>query len=110
MFEASVTVMTESYAHKLQGNRTQAILYLNPGQLTLDGLKSEALDAFGLFDISHGDDDSTSMVDSGATPAVATAPTPTRTTEEWKHDLMGVFSLSVRQSQEEGSLPAFYRL
>ena len=80
MLQASVALMTESYAHKIQGNRTQAIMYLSPHLLTLDHVKSEALDAFGLFDISHGDGNSTDCIFA----------------EERKSDLRELFTLSVR--------------
>jgi len=48
--------------------------------MTLEGLKGEALDSFGLFDVSLGDG---SMVDESPS-------------EERKCDLKGMFTLSVR--------------
>ena len=54
----NVAICTESFAHKLLGNKSQTQLYLplqSSTRWTLEGLKGEALDAFGLFDVSLGD-------------------------------------------------------
>ena len=63
--------------------------------MTLEGLKSEALDAFGLFDVSIGDG---TMIDDSPS-------------EERKCDLKSMFTLSLRISnQDAGQLPSFIRL
>ena len=63
MFQANVAISTQNFAHKVQGNRTQKTFQLprHASRLSLELLKNEALDAFGLFDASLGD----SMSDGG---------------------------------------------
>ena len=51
----TVLINSQNFAHKILGNRKQASLYVRH-QITLDLLKTEALDAFGLFDGSYGDE------------------------------------------------------
>lgn len=53
--EVNVAINTDTLAHKIAGGRTQIAIYLPVGasaRWTLESLKVEALDAFGLLDIS----------------------------------------------------------
>lgn len=56
-FQVNIAISTQNFAHKVQGNRTQTTFHLprQASRLSLELLKNEALDAFGLFDVSLGD-------------------------------------------------------
>ena len=50
----SVVINSQSFAHKVLGNRRSMSLFVQHN-LSLETLKTECLDAFGLFDTSLSD-------------------------------------------------------
>ena len=53
-----VLINSQNFAHKILGNQKQVQLFIRQ-KITLDLLKTEALDAFGLFDASYGEETET---------------------------------------------------
>ena len=58
--QVNLVISTDTLAHKIAGGRTQTVMYLPIGasaRWALESLKAEALDAFGLLDVSIDDEE-----------------------------------------------------
>ena len=53
-----VLINSQNFAHKIIGNQKKVQLFVKQ-KITLDLLKTEAIDAFGLFDASYGEETDT---------------------------------------------------